>query len=151
MSNKQYLNAFMNNTATIRDVLAADIKDAPHKAVAYDADGKLALPATDGAPVLGIILSDAPADSSGITPAGTEVDVLIRHIGLAEAGEAVAKGDLLTAATDGAVRKAATGEYILGVAMTAATASGELVQVYITHGGYAKAASGGGATPPAGG
>ncbi len=30
MADKQYLNAFMNNSATIRDVLASDITDAPH-------------------------------------------------------------------------------------------------------------------------
>lgn len=150
MSGKQYLNAFMNNTATIRDVLAANVEGAPHKVVAYDKDGKLALPAADGDPAIGIILSDAPANDSGITPAGAEVDVLIRHIGLAEAGAAVAKGDFLTATEDGTVRKAAAGEYILGIAMTAATAAGDLAQVYITHSGYAKAASGGGETPPAG-
>ena len=44
MADKQYLNAFMNNSATIRDVLAADVTDAPHKAVTYDAEGKLILP-----------------------------------------------------------------------------------------------------------
>lgn len=138
MNGKQYLNAFINNSATIRDVLAADVENAPHKVLAYNADGKLALPAADGSPVIGIVLSDAPASDSGVTPAGTEVDMLIRHIGLAEAGAAVAKGDFLTATEDGAVRKAAAGEYILGIAMTAATAAGELAQVYITHGGYAK-------------
>lgn len=138
MSSKQYLNAFMNNSATIRDVLAADVEGAPHKVLAYNTDGKLALPDAGGAPVIGIVLSDAPAGGSGVTPAGTEVDVLIRHIGLAEAGAAVAKGDLLTATGDGTVCKAAAGEYILGIAMTAAAAAGELVQVYITHSGYAQ-------------
>lgn len=138
MNGKQYLNAFINNTATIRDVLAADVENAPHKAVAYNTDGKLALPAADGGPVVGVILSGAPANDSGITLAGAEVDVLIKHIGLAEAGAAVAKGDLLTATTDGTLRKAEAGEYILGIAMTAAAAAGELAQVYITHGGYAK-------------
>lgn len=138
MNGKQYLNAFINNTATIRDVLAADVENAPHKVLAYNTDGKLALPAADGGPVVGVILSDAPANDSGVTPSGAEVDVLIRHIGLAEAGAAVAKGDLLTATTDGTLRKAKAGEYILGIAMTAAAAAGELAQVYITHGGYAK-------------
>ena len=138
MADKQYLNAFMNNSATIRNMLASDVEGAPHKAVAYNADGKLALPAADGDPAIGIILSDVPANGSGITPAGTEVDVLIRHIGLIEAGAAVAKGDFLTVTKDGTARKAAAGEYIFGIAMTAADTVGELVQVYITHSGYAK-------------
>lgn len=154
MSAKQYLTAFMNNTATIRDVLAADIEDAPHKAVAYDSDGKLALPAADGAPVVGIILSDAAAFDTGsalVSKAGMEVDVLIKNIGLIEAGEAVAKGDLLTVDTDGCAVKATAGDFILGMAMTAATTAGELVQIHITKSGYAVAvAGGGGETPPTG-
>lgn len=138
MNGKQYLNAFVNNSATVRDVLAADVENAPHKVVAYNTDGELVLPAADGDPVIGVILSDAPANDSSVTPAGTEIDVLIKHIGLVEAGAAVAKGDFLTATANGTVRKATAGEYILGIAMTAATAAGELMQVYITHGGYAK-------------
>jgi len=135
---KQYLNAFMNNSATIRDVLAADVTDAPHKAVAYDADGKLALPAADGDPAIGILLSDTAADDSGVSKAGTEVDVLIKNIGLALAGGAVKKGDRVTANTAGAVVKAASGNFILGVAMTEATAEGELVQIQLTKSGYEK-------------
>lgn len=136
MAGKQYLNAFINNSATIRDVLAADLTDAPHKAVGYNGDGKLAVPAADGDPVIGIILSDAPANDSGITRAGTEIDVLIRQTGLAEAEETVRKGDLLTSVTTGRVKKATVGNYIFGIAMTDASAEGELVQIQITHSGY---------------
>ena len=151
MNGKQYLHAFMNNSATIRDVLAADVTGAAHKAVAYNAGGKLALPAADGEPAIGLIISDVSANDSGVTPAGTEVDVLIKDIGLMEAGAAVAKGDLLTVTKDGTARKAAAGEYIFGIAITAAGEAGELAQVRITQSGYMKAASaGGGGTPPSG-
>ncbi len=141
MGGKQYLNAFINNSATIREVVAADIADAAHKAVAYDSDGNLILPAADGAPAVGVILSDAAAYDNGtslITAAGTEVDVLICKIGLIEAGEAVKKGDLLTVSTKGQAKKAAAGNFILGIAVTEATAAGELVQIQITKSGYAK-------------
>lgn len=144
MGQKQYLNAFINNSATIRDITAADITNAPHKAVAYNSDGKLALPAADGNPAIGIILSDTSAydsDNGLVTKAGTEIDVLIRHIGLIEAGEAIAKGDLLTVSTTGQAKKAAGGNFILGIAMTAASAAGELVQIQITQSGYAGTAS----------
>lgn len=154
MGNKQYLNAFINNSATIRDVVGADITDAPHKVVVFDADGKLSLPAADGDPAIGIVLSDASALDNGaalVTKAGMEIDVLIKDIGLAEAGEAVAKGDFLTASADGTVKKAAAGDFILGMALTAASEAGELVQMQITKSGYATAASSGGAAvPPAG-
>jgi len=136
MEGKQYLNAFINNSATIRGILAADLTDAPHKAVGYDSSGRLAVPAADGDPVIGIILSDAPANDSGITKAGTEIDVLIRQTGLAEAGESVKKGDFLTATAAGKVKKAAAGNYIFGIAMTPAAAEGELTQINITHSGY---------------
>lgn len=140
MGNKQYLTAFINNTATIRDTVAVDITDAPHKAVAYNSDGKLILPAADGDPAFGVILSDAAAFDNGsalVTKAGMEVDVLIKNIGLIEAGEAVAKGDLLTVSAAGCAKKAAAGDFILGVAMTAADTAGELVQIQITKSGYA--------------
>lgn len=133
---KQYLNAFMNNSATIRDTLGADITDAPHKAVAYDENGALVVTSEKGTPAVGLILSDAPANYSGVTPTGAEVDVLIKDIGLGIASGAIAKGDLVTTDTDGKLAKAGAGEFIFGIAVTAAAADGELVQVQITKGGY---------------
>ena len=146
MANKQYLNAFINNSATIREQLATDITDASHRADAYESSGKLVLPAADGEAALGILLSDTNADNGGITKAGTEVDVLIKNIGLVLAAGAVKKGDHLTATAMGAVQKAAVGNYILGIAMSNAAAAGELVQIQLTKGGYekAEASSGGG-------
>ena len=141
MAGKQYLNAFINNSAIIREAVAANITDAAHKAVVYDNDGRLALPAADGDPAVGVILSDAAAYDNGtslITVAGTEVDVLICKIGLIEVGEAVKKGDLLTVSTTGQAKKAASGDFILGTAMTDATTVGELVHIQITKSGYAK-------------
>ncbi len=138
MAGKQYLNAFFNNSPTIRDVLAVDINDAPHKAVTYDSSGKLALPAADGDPAIGILLSDTAADDSGVSKAGTEINVLIKNIGLALAGGAVKKGEHLTPTTTGAVRKAAAGNYILGTAMSEVAAAGELVQIQLTKSGYEK-------------
>lgn len=136
MKGKDYLNAFMNNSATIRDVLKADITDAPHKAVTYDTDGKLIVPAKAGDPAVGLILSDTPSNYDGVTKAGTEVDVLIKDIGLGTASGAIAKGDLVTTDTGGKLKKAGDGNFIFGMALTATTADGELVQVQITKGGY---------------
>lgn len=141
MAGKQYLNAFINSSATIREAVAANITDAAHKAVVYDSNGRLTLPAADGDPAVGVILSDATAYDNGtslITAAGMEVDVLICKIGLIEAGEAVKKGDLLTVSTTGQAKKAASGDFILGTAMTEAATAGELVHIQITKSGYAK-------------
>lgn len=142
MARKDYLNAFINNSATIRDVLKSDITDAPHKAVTYDEDGTLIVPAAKGDPALGLILSDTHANYSGVTPAGTPVDVLIKDIGLGIASGEIKKGDLVTTDTDGKLAKAEDGNFIFGVAITAAAADGELVQVQITKGGYKGGAAG---------
>ena len=142
MAVKQYLNAFQNNSATIRDVTAADITNAAHKAVTFNNDGELILPATNGAPAVGFILSDAPGYESGsdiVTPAGSEVDVLIKDIGLGIAAGASVKGAAVTVTTTGAVQTAVAGNFILGFAMTAASAAGALVQVQLTKSGYVPA------------
>lgn len=132
---KQYLNAFVNNSATIRDAITADITDAPHKAVAYDENGGLVVTAEKGKPALGLILSDAPANDSGVTPAGTEVDVLIKDIGLGIASGEIKKGDAVTPDADGKLAKAEDGNFIFGYALTGATTAGELIQVQISKNG----------------
>ncbi|MDR3148624.1 MAG: DUF2190 family protein [Oscillospiraceae bacterium] len=135
---KQYLNAFINNSATIRGTAAADLTNAAHKAVKFDGNGQFVLPGA-GDPVIGIILSDVAAIESGanlVTKAGTEVDVLVKYIGLIEAAGAIAKGDLLTVTATGTATQADEGNWIFGVAMTAAGAAGELVQIEITQSGY---------------
>ena len=75
MSQKQYLTAFIHNSASIRDVVGEDITDAPHKAVAYNEDGKLVLPAADGDPAVGVVISDAAGYDTGaalVTKAGAD-------------------------------------------------------------------------------
>jgi len=135
---KEYLNAFVNNSATVRGAAAKEMTGAPHKAVAFDKDGNLDLP-TAGGPALGFVLSDAPGGTDGKIPAGTEIDVLIKDIGLGEASAAIAKGDAVAVTATGQLKTAAGGEFILGFAMTAAEAAGQLVQVQITKSGYAPA------------
>ena len=130
---KEYLNAFMNNSATIREVAGAEIKNAAHKAVAYNANGKVILPASAGAVAVGFILSDTLDLAEG-----DETNILIKDIGLGEASAAIAKGAAVTVTTAGTLATAASGNFILGFAMTAASAAGELVQVQLTKSGYAK-------------
>ena len=140
MSQKQYLNAFINNSATIRATAKADITNAAHKAVTFDDEGNFILPKADGDPAMGILLSDPQAtesDNKLITPAGTELDALIKDIGLAEAGAAIKAGEPVAAQADGTVKKAMSGNFILGFAVTAADTAGELVQIQITKSGYA--------------
>ena len=135
---KEYLNAFINNSATIRGTLKAAITGAPHKAVVFDSDGTVKLPASAGAPAVGLILSDAPGGTDGTMAAGEEVDILIKDIGLGEASAAIAIGAAVSVTTAGKLATATSGDFILGFAMTAATAAGDLIQVQITKSGYAE-------------
>jgi hypothetical protein len=137
----EYLNAFINNSATVREKLGADIENAPHKAVQYDGNGDVIL-ATDASKAFGILLSDtrqfggSPFNSGTPTAKqGEEVDILIKYIGLLEAGGAIAKGDPVTINASGQGVTATAGEFIFGYAFTAATNAGELAQVQIARSG----------------
>ncbi|MBQ2634914.1 MAG: DUF2190 family protein [Oscillospiraceae bacterium] len=137
---KEYLNAFVNNSATIRGTLKAAITGAPHKAVAFDSDGTVKLPAADGDPAVGLILSSAPGGTDGSIAAGEDVDILIKDIGLGEASAAIAKGAAVSVTTSGTLATAGSGDFILGFALTAASAEGDLLQVQITKSGYVPSA-----------
>jgi hypothetical protein len=140
----QYVNSFINNSPTIRENAGADIVNAAHKAVAYDANGNVIL-ATSGYIAIGLVLGDATAIDTGTqltTKTGFPLDILIKEIGLLEAGGDIAKGDLVTINAEGQGVKAGAGDFIFGLAFTAA-AEGEAAQVQITRSGYN---SGGGGT-----
>ena len=122
------LNAFINNSATITELVGqAGIQAPVHKAVMYDGDGNVVL-ADGGNKAIGIILSNTIEPKT----AGERVHILIKNIGLLEAGAAIAKGDLVTINSKGQGQKAARGNFIFGRAFTAAGA-GEAVQVQIKH------------------
>jgi len=52
-----------------------------------------------------------------------------------EAGEAIAKNDFVTLLTDGQIEATATGEGIFGIALEAASASGDSIRVLRAHPG----------------
>lgn len=137
---KQYLNATINNSATIRGKATAAITNAAHKAVAFDANGGLILPASAGAVAVGVVLSDPAAteDASDnlITAAGAEIDVAIKDITFIEASAAISAGAAVAVTTTGAAVTADEGNFILGYAMTAAAEAGELIQIQITKSGF---------------
>jgi hypothetical protein len=124
------LNAFINSSATISEPAGAAIDAPANKAVMYDAGGGAVL-ADDGSKAMGIALCDSP----GRAEKGQALSVLIKDIGLLEAGGAIAKGDPVTINASGQGVKAASGQFIFGWARTAA-GEGALAQVQITRSGY---------------
>lgn len=139
----EYLNAFIQNSATITEKAGTDLTNPRHLAVMYDTNGNVVI-ATSGDKAIGLVLSDTPQNDSGnpSVKAGRDLNILIKYIGLGTAGGAIVKGDLLTVNATGQVTTAASGDFIFGRAFTAATAAGETVQVQINPMGY----YGGGAT-----
>ena len=125
-----FLNAFINESATITENAAVDIPAPAHKAVAFDADGKIVLAET-GETAIGLILSPS------LDPifAGERVEILIKYIGLLETSEELLKGDPVTITAGGLGKKAADGDFIFGWAFTHSM-PGECVQVQITKTGF---------------
>ena len=65
--------------------------------------------------------------------------VQIKEQGVWTSGGAFAAGDLLASDASGRAVKAASGKFVLAVALEAASAEGETVKVQITKSGYAAA------------
>ena len=65
----------------------------------------------------------------------TAVAVLLNQ-GMWAAGAKIEAGDFLAVDAEGLCQKATTGQYILAMALTPATAKGDIVNVAIIHAGY---------------
>ena len=127
----EWLNSFINQSPTIQEKAGAQIDNPAHLAVMYDTDGNV-VPATSGDKAIGTILS------SSLDPIaeGAPVHILIKYIGLAQAGAAIAKGDFVTINATGQAIPATSGAFIFGRAFTAATDVGQAVQVQINQMGF---------------
>ncbi|MCL2416028.1 MAG: DUF2190 family protein [Defluviitaleaceae bacterium] len=125
------LNSTMNNSATIVEIAAADIPAPAHKAVMYNANGDVVI-ATSGDAAIGMVLSSSLDPIS----AGRRVHILIKYIGLLEAGAAITKGQLITINPQGQGVPATSGDFIFGRAFESATAAGNVIQVQINQMGY---------------
>ena len=67
---------------------------------------------------------------------GDDITVQIRNQGMWAAGAKIEAGDFLAVDAEGLCKKATTGQYILAMALTPATAKGDIVNVAIIHAGY---------------
>ena len=63
-------------------------------------------------------INDMFGEVSGKVEAGDDIDIQIKDIGSVLAGEAIAKGDEITAGADGTAAKAKAGDYVLGIALS---------------------------------
>lgn len=124
------LGTAINPSPTIVLPAKAAMTNPRYLAVVVDA-GKVKLPAAAGAHAIGICLGEN--DSVG---AGDDLDIQIKDIGKWIASGSIAVGAELTCDTNGKAAAATSGDFILGVALTAASAAGDIIQVQITKSGY---------------
>lgn len=122
-----YLTHALNESPTIYGEANAALTAPAMKAVTFNSSGKVILPANSGDFAVGIVLADA-ADIA----AGGRVNIQIKDICLALAGETVKRGDLLMAHTDGTLKVATAGKQVIGMALSGG-ASGKPIEVMIFH------------------
>jgi len=130
MGEHEYLNSFINNSPTIIEKAGTDLVNPACKAVMYDDNGNI-VTANSGDKAIGVVLSDV---SSSVVK-GDTLSILIKDIGLIEAGGEISKGDALSVNENGQAIKAETGSFIFGFAFSGATAVGEVVQIQINKAG----------------
>ena len=132
--NKTYLANQINSSPTLFGKAGAAVEDIRFKAVTFNADGKVIL-AEAGKAALGIAIATT-GDPLGKVDIGDQVDIQIKDIGLAMAGGAVNAGAPVTIGANGKLVTAASGNFVLGYAITSAKADGDIIQVQIAKGYY---------------
>ncbi len=128
VANRNFNGVQINQSVTIVEQAGAKIADVRNRIMAYDKDGNAVLAADGSAALIGVALietgiNDISGAESGKVNAGDDVDIQIKDIGYVLAGSDIAKGDEVTASSGLAV-KAETGNYVVGIALSAATKDG---------------------------
>lgn len=130
-----YLNHVINPSQTVQFPAASDIDDVRLKAIKINSEGKAEVASVAGETVMGIALHIA-GDAEGAVKAGEGVDILIKEIGYGIAGAAVSAGVALATDANGNLVAATSGNFIVGYAITSASAAGDHIQVQIVKGYY---------------
>ena len=129
-----YLGTSINESPTIVLPAKEKIEGAQGIALAIS-DGQLTKP-TVGANVIGLSLFT----NDETVEAGDDITVQVKDIGKWVAGGEIAVGDELTTNADGKAVKAAAGNFITAVALSKATAAGDVIKIQIVKAGYKPAA-----------
>ena len=130
-----YNGTTINDSATIVGAASAAINGGEFLAAKFSS-GKIATCGTAGEHVLGIII---PGQDS--IAADADVAVQIKDIGRWKAGAAVAVGAELATDANGKAVTATAGSFIFAIALKAATAANQIIQVQIVKAGYKPSAS----------
>ena len=127
MANRTYEYNPLNDSPVVVATAGEELKTAA--AVVLTKDGAK-LPEA-GKKATGIVLLGDETAAKG-----DDITVQIRNQGMWAAGAEFDAGDFLAVDAEGLCQKATTGQYILAMALTPATAKGDIVRVAIIHAGY---------------
>lgn len=125
---KNYNGVQFNPSPTIVEKAGADIADVRNRIVKYDDNGNFVL-ATAGTDIpVGIAIieagyNDITGVESGKVKTGDDVSVLIKEMGVVLSGATIKKGQEVAAGADGLAAVAASGDYVLGIALDNAEAN----------------------------
>lgn len=135
MARKNYRGVQINQSPTIVEKAGAAIDDVRNLIMKYDDNGDVVL-ATAGTDIpVGIALIEAGyRDITGIEAgkviAGDNVDILVKDMGVVLAGATIKKGQEVAAGANGKAAVAASGDYVLGIALDNAN-DGEYLTIQI--------------------
>lgn len=141
MARKNYHGVQINQSPTIVEKAGAVIDDVRNLIMKYDDNGAVVL-ATAGTDIpVGIALieagyNDISGATAGMVATGDDVDILVKDMGVVLAGATIKKGQEVAAGAGGKAAVAASGNYVLGIALDNA-AEGEYLNIQIAK--YQKA------------
>lgn len=119
---KNYHGVQINQSPTIVEQAGADIDDVRNLIMKYDGNGKVVLATAGTDKPLGIALieagyNDITGKEAGMVKTGDNVDILVKDMGVVLAGAAIKKGQEVAAGAGGKAAVAASGDYVLGIAL----------------------------------
>lgn len=135
---KNYHGVQINQSATIVEKAGAAIEDVRNLIMKFDDNGDVVLASAGTDKLVGIALieagyNDMTGAEAGKVAIGDPVDILVKDMGVVLAGADIKKGDEITSDANGMAAVAASGDYVLGVALDAA-AAGEYLNIQIIKG-----------------
>lgn len=136
MKRKNYHGVQINQSPTIVEQAGADIEDVRNLIMKYDDNGNVVLATAGTDKPVGIALieagyNDITGEEAGKVKTGDNVDILVKDMGVVLAGAAIKKGQEVAAGAGGMAAVAASGDYVLGIALDDA-AEGEYLNIQIT-------------------
>ena len=125
---KNYNGVQINPSPTIVEKAGADIADCRNRIMKFDENGNVVLAAAGTDIPVGIAIieagyNDISGVESGKAKAGDDIDILIKEMGVVLAGATIKKGQEVAAGADGLAAVAASGDYVLGIALDNAAAN----------------------------